>query len=146
MPESDNHRYLVEQIQRWVRANEPAASEYLVVDLDGHLGKERPPEIDGYRPDAYASGGAGRLTIVGEAKTELDLDSSHSRSQLASYIAYLATQERGTIVLSTQWQAIRTGRSLLKRLAKSAGATSVTTVVISDIERFAVSTDKGGSE
>ncbi len=136
MPESDKHRQLVQQIRAWVEYHHPNLAQLIVDDADSYLGRERPPDIDGFRPDAYVPGRNQRVTIVGEAKTAMDLDTQHTREQIAAYVRFLTTSWSGIIVLSTEWRAIRTARSLVKRIIKLEQITAVNAIVISDIDRF----------
>ena len=87
MPESDKHRQLVQQIRAWVECHHPNLAQLIVDDADSYLGRERPPDIDGFRPDAYVPGRNQRVTIVGEAKTAMDLDTQQTREQIALTVA-----------------------------------------------------------
>ena len=104
--------------------------------MDGNLGRARPPLIAGYRPDAFIAGAVNRTTIIGEAKTELDLDSVHTVLQLEAYVDYLEKQPIGVLVVSTEWRARRTAKSLVKRLIRKHQPCEIKTYTITDIDRF----------
>lgn len=134
--ESDKHRELILQIRSWVQCQYPELVAYLDDDLDSHIGRGRPPIIAGFRPDAFVPGSRQRTTIIGEAKTESDLDTTHTRRQLEAYIDYLGRQPSGILVISTEWRARRTAKSLVKQLIRQSQSRQVITHTITDIEQY----------
>lgn len=134
--ESDKHKELIQLIRLWIGWNYPNLVPYLDDDLDSNIGRARPPSIAGYRPDAFVAGAVNRTAIIGEAKTELDLDSSHTALQLEAYVDYLANQPSGVLVVSTEWRARRTAKSLVKRLVRKVQPCQIETYTITDIDQF----------
>lgn len=103
-------------------------------DLPGFIGCDKPPKIGNFRPDVYAVDAPLTKTIVGEAKTQLDLETDHTKAQLASFISFLKLQRNAVLVVAVPWQAKPTARSMLQGLANRLGAAEIRVVVIDDIE------------
>jgi len=132
MAESVNHLRLVEHLV----AHITATYEGLVVfhDLPAALGAEKPPRIGGYVPDVFATDAPTTITIVGEAKTESDLETDHSREQLVAFLQYLGARQRGVLVLAVPWQVRATAKNLLASLQRQHRCNHVATIVIERVE------------
>jgi hypothetical protein len=90
-------------------------------DLPQLIGSEKPPRIGIYTPDLYAFDTPRTVTIIGEAKTPLDLESEHSRSQLKTFIAYLVGQSRGVFILSVTLTRTAAARRVLSNILRQIG-------------------------
>lgn len=86
--ESQTHMEYVRRIASYLEAKFPCVSKTLLyIDLpDSH---NRPQKvIGGYIPDLYYLDS--NLSIIGEAKTQNDVDNRHAREQINAYIDELA--------------------------------------------------------
>ena len=115
MVESSHHQGLV------IRAVEAVRSalredERLVCLADGSSVSDGfPPEIDGYRPDVYAT--TERIVVVGEAKPPWDVESRRSEHQLGAFLSYVEKSHSRHMVLAVHWSTSATAKSVLKSLA-----------------------------
>ena len=135
MSESLNHLELVDRMIGYVeREYRPAYELVIFHDKPSVIGGEKPPRIGGYQPDLYATDTPVSIIILGEAKTEDDLETEHSRNQLIAYLRFLAWQPRGVLVLAVPWQASATATNVLWRLQRDHNALNVQTVVLTDAE------------
>jgi hypothetical protein len=101
VPEGDVHRELVRLLSERIAGNAPLAWASFI---DGARLDERdgvPPAVGAYRPDIYAiMRGSGR-TVIGEAKTSIDIDTEHTKRQLAAYFRHLGEGAGGEV-----WMAV----------------------------------------
>jgi hypothetical protein len=135
MSESVSHLELVKRIICHIRSH--FSGPFYVVtlhDLPGAIGGEKPPKIGSFRPDVYAIDAPLSRTIVGEAKTQGDLETDHSRKQLKAFLGFLRLQTNAVFVLAVPWQAVAQGRALLKSIQEELGASAVEIVVIDNIQ------------
>lgn len=133
MSESLKHLALVKCIVSYIKKNYQGIDHLaLLHDLPALPGWGKPPKIGAFRPDVYAVDAPITRTIIGEAKTQLDLETSHSRNQLKDFLLFLNNQQNGLLILAVPWQAKARGKSLLKLLEKEADI-KVSTVVIDEI-------------
>lgn len=136
MPESSQHLDLVQRIVDYVRIRF-AGSKHLVTmhDLPGPIACDKPPVIGTFRPDVYAIDAPLTRTIIGEAKTTLDLERDHSIEQLSAFFAYLLTQPSPTMIVAVPWQAKATARSLLQMVGRRLEIRdAIELVVLDDVE------------
>lgn len=127
------HLRLVENILSYVERTY-RHSYHLVVfhDLPALIRAEKPPRIGGFVPDVYAVDAPPSILIIGEAKTQCDLDTDHSQRQLIAFLKHLALQPNGQLVLAVPWTASATARNLLRRLKLESSCETVHSVVIDD--------------
>lgn len=134
MAESLHHIRLVEQILAHIeREYRPYHGLAVFHDLPKLLGAEKPPRIEGFVPDVYALDAPVSVTILGEAKTEDDLETDHSRRQIRAFLSFLAQQEAGVLILAVPWQAGTTARNLVANMRQSLGSCAVTVVVLDGV-------------
>ena len=101
MPESARHARLVEAIVAHAEHRLGKSTEILVrEDAVRPRRGERPPKVSGFTPDVYATDVPTTMTLIGEAKTAADLDTRHSRAQIAAFLEYLAHTPGGLFVLA----------------------------------------------
>lgn len=91
---------------------------------------ERPPRINGYVPDLYATDVPTTATLIGEAKTKADLETDHTRVQIQAFLGYLSQTPNGIFVLSVPLSAAATARRLLSQLKAPFMEAQTRTVVI----------------
>ena len=138
MPESSKHLDLVQCILSYIQKHYSGVHHLVTLhDLPGFVGCDKPPKIGRFRPDVYAIDAPLTRTIVGEAKTQFDLEADHSKKQLIAFLRYLRFQHNSTLVVAVPWQAKATASSLLNLLAQQAEVeNSVQLVVIDDVGEF----------
>lgn len=102
-------------------------------DLPGAIGGEKPPKIGAFRPDVYAIDAPLTKTIVGEAKTQSDLETDHTRKQFHAFLRFLQSQTNSVFILAVPWQAKARGRTLLHSIQSELEASAVEIVVIDNI-------------
>ena len=118
MPESATHAALVQDVIAFVERDLGALAEIAVrEDAVRPLRGERPPRIGGFVPDVYATDVPTTRTVIGEAKTRADLETEHSRRQVAAFLRHLAQTPGGVFVLAVPLAAGATARRLLAELS-----------------------------
>lgn len=121
MPESRVHMALVRLICQCIR------NEYFDGDVGSALrdavglsSSDKPPPINGYIPDAYAWVKK-NLTLLGEAKTELDLENKHTFSQLTMFVRYCSALPHSVLLIAVPWHCTPLARNILQRISKRSG-------------------------
>jgi hypothetical protein len=61
----------------------------------------------------YAEDAPRTAVVIGEAKTIQDLQTSHSRLQIAAFLRFLAAQQNGVFVLAVPWPAVATAQVIV---------------------------------
>ena len=112
MAESTLHKELVICMANYVEEN--YSNTMIVTDLQEKPGDDTPPNIDGYRPDLFATLAANKADdykakenhkIIGEAKTSGDLKTKRSEMQISSFLSYLNKQKASSFILSVPYQS-----------------------------------------
>lgn len=135
MPESSKHLELIRCILACIKQRYSGVKHVTTLhDLPGYVGCDKPPKIGPYRPDVYAIDAPVTRTIVGEAKTQLDLETDHSTGQFAAFLRYLRLQPNPTLIVAVPWQAKATARTRLQRISSETEAQLVEIVVVDDVE------------
>jgi hypothetical protein len=132
--ETIGHVRLVGVVLKWVDSqvsNIPGVCLYC--DCPPLRVTEKPSSIDGFYPDVCVLTIPSVLTIIGEAKTLPDLESSRSFRQIVAFLEYLKVQSNPHFVLAVPWQASATARNILRVAKKEAFAEAVKLNVISDL-------------
>ena len=133
MPESARHAQLVGAIVAHAERHLGKISEILVrEDAVRPRRGERPPRISGFTPDVYATDVPTTITLIGEAKTVLDLETDHSRAQIAAFLKYLSHTPGGLLVLAVPINVKARAKSILKQLSIPLGPDGPRTEVIDD--------------
>lgn len=134
LAESIKHTALVQIIISYIcREHAEITALGVVNDLSSPLHAEKPNRIDGFLPDVYAFDAPLTTVIIGEAKTQDDLETERSRKQLAAYLSFLGHQPTGILILAVPWQAKRRANQIVEFLRAETGAASVKTVMLDDI-------------
>ena len=137
MPESLNHSGLLIRMHHYVNYTFDEDHNLIVLhDLPGAIGCEKPPMIEGFRPDLYASKGALHTVIIGEAKTARDIETAHSREQFRAYARHLAVCTHPTFILAVPWQLRIRAKTLMLLAVEQAGAPGIMQIVIDDIQEL----------
>ena len=115
MAESTHHQGLVLRAAKAVRAALWGQRGFTCL-VDGSAASDGfPPEIDGYRPDVFAT--TRDLVVVGEAKPPWDVESRRSEHQLGAFLHYVEQQPCRHMVLAVHWSSSATAKSVLKSIA-----------------------------
>lgn len=118
MPESATHASLVQAIVAFAESELGTLAEIAVrEDALRPLRGEKPPRVEGYTPDVHATNIPTTRTLIGEAKTRLDLENEHSRQQISAFLRYLSYTAGGIFVLAVPLIAGATARRLVTELA-----------------------------
>ena len=133
MPESERHARLVKAIIAHLDRRLGKICEIMVRDDSVRpLRDERPPKLPQFIPDVYATDVPITRTVVGEAKTAKDLETGHSRKQIASFLEYLAHTPNGLFILAVPPNFKARARSLLAELSLPLEGNGPATEVIDD--------------
>ena len=115
MAESSHHQGLVLRAAKAVRAALCGQGPFTCF-VDGSTGSDGyPPEIDGYRPDVYAT--SEHILVVGEAKPPWDVESRRSEHQLGAFLHYVEQKPCRHMVLAVHWSSCATAKSILRSVA-----------------------------
>ena len=115
MAESSHHQGLVSRAVKAVRAA-LCGHESLVCFADGApVSDGFPPEINGYRPDVYAT--TERIVVVGEAKPPWDVESTRSEHQLGAFLHFVEQEPCRHMVLAVHWSSSATAKAVLRSIA-----------------------------
>lgn len=117
MPESASHASLVAALVGFAESELGAlASLAIRDDAVRPIRGERPPRVNGYVPDLYATDVPTTATLIGEAKTRADLETKHTREQITAFLVYLSQTPNGIFALSVPLTAAATARRMLSQL------------------------------
>lgn len=98
MPESAKHARLVRAILDFIDRDFQSLTEIAIRDdASAPFRGERPPSVGGFVPDVYATDVPTTVTVIGEAKTRPDLETLHSQTQIAAFLAYLKLTPGGCV-------------------------------------------------
>ncbi len=95
---------------------------------------ERPPRTGGYTPDVHATDVPTTTTLIGEAKTQPDLENDHTRRQITAFLEHLALTPHGIFVLAVPLAAGATARRMVARLREQWTGHDVRVVVLDQTE------------
>lgn len=131
MPESALHARLVRMLVDFAE-NEFGNLNNIALYIDSFgVGRDGSPQrIGGYVPDVLARDIPSTKTMVGEAKTQRDLETEHSREQIRAFVEYLVHTPNGIFVLCVPAVATATAYSLLKTVREFLPPTETRTVVL----------------
>lgn len=122
--ESEAHKQFVQNAVQYIKRTFGLEENQMSIDL-GEPGKTPPTVIDGFRADIYVH--TPKYIIIGEAKTDNDINNRHTVAQLASYIKEVKTfsQERH-IIMSCSWSSYATMRNFLRNFRKPYDLSDIT--------------------
>jgi hypothetical protein len=134
LAESSQHTALVKVIINYIgREHADMTGLGIMNDLSSPLGAEKPSRIEGFVPDVYAFDAPLTTTIIGEAKTHADLETEHSKRQIAAFLSFLERQPSGIFILAVPWQLKRRAEAIVGMVREAVGALSVKTVTLDDL-------------
>ena len=115
MAESSHHQGLVYRAVKAVRTALCDQGRFVCLADGSPVSDGFPPEIDGYRPDVYAT--TDRIVVVGEAKPPWDVESKRSEHQLAAFLHFVEQEPCRHMVLAVHWSSSATAKSVLRSIA-----------------------------
>ena len=131
MPESSAHAALVRTIVQFaLRELGPLADIAIRDDAVNPIRHEKPPRIDRYVPDVFATDVPTTRTLIGEAKTLRDIETDHTRRQVSTFLNYLSKTPGGVFVLSVSLQGRAPAQRLLNELRRPHPGLTTRTVVL----------------
>ena len=138
MPESTEHLDLIKRLANYVNSKfSECGSLSVICDLPTIIGGERPPRIKGFTPDLFATDVPTTRTILGEAKTDKDLETDHSRRQLSAFIDYLSHQAGGLLIVAVPWRVVGAAQRMIRGIFIQAGApTNVDVIILDEISEY----------
>ena len=87
MPESAAHAALVQAVILYAEREFGSLADIAVrEDAVRPMRGERPPRIEGYVPDVFVTDVPTTTTLIGEAKTQQDIETDHSRRQIFAFL------------------------------------------------------------
>ena len=124
MSQSKIHRSLIRLAASALEKRFP--SIVITMDLQRYPGDELPPLIGGFRPDMYGQVAQTNMIVIGEAKTDYDIDQRHSHLQIKEFISHLARgQRQNMFVLSVTGAGANRAKTLLRFMCSELEVTSV---------------------
>ena len=117
MAESSHHQGLVSRAVKAVRAA-LGGHESLVCLADGSpVSDGFPPEIEGYRPDVYAT--TERIVVGGERPSHRGMLSQlGSEHQLGAFLHFVEQEPCRHMLLAVHWSSSATAKSILRSIAR----------------------------
>lgn len=132
MHESRQHHQLVIKGASYIQSQHPGALDVQIDDY-GDLGASKVLYYLQYEPDII--GQSNDYLIIGEAKTEKDILTSHSKKQYKSYLQYKDKSERDVyFYLFVPWQVKATAHNFLKNFCKKECLSETQWLVVSEVE------------
>lgn len=97
-----------------------AGGDYAVsTDNAGESRNRRCPVIGGYIPDVYAVATRDlQMRVIGEAKVGKDFESPRTEPQMLTFLSFLATFERATLIFAVPFKLLPAASTLAARAAK----------------------------
>ena len=131
--ESIEHNSLILQGEAFIRSVY-SDIKFLSTDSLSHLGTGRILPLLQYQPDIVVELLDGR-TIIGEAKTDNDILSTHSKEQYKGFISYLSQQSLpGILILFCSWKVAASVHDWLRNFLRRHSEYNIAWVVISDVD------------
>jgi hypothetical protein len=115
--ETPRHVLLVEALIQAVEARYPLSNGIMVLADHHRFGRNRPPQLGGFTPDLLAYNLPTTMRVVGEAKTEADLESERSALQLRAFLDHLSLYPDSTMYLAVPWPSGPRARGILRQIA-----------------------------
>ena len=100
------------QVAKALKSRYPRLS--IITDIQESPGDPIPRLIDGYRPDLYARITVENSIVIAEAKTDNDLEKTHTYNQIETFITHLERKEFGLFVLSVTGCRADHARTILR--------------------------------
>lgn len=117
MPESYQHQELVQLLKREILKLIPSGCQILIQQDTPDSLSLPPRTIGGFRPDVYYC--FENLLIIGEAKTEGEVEKQHGRAQYEAYMKECANfQGKAVLLIAVPWIERAAANNIIQRLRK----------------------------
>lgn len=138
MAESLDHIKFVRKIVSYIEETCSSCQLGMMQADLAEYGKRTPQVIGGYYPDVYYR--TPSCFIIGEAKTDKDIDNHHTCDQIGSYILELRTgmQEEKHLILSTSVYSFAMLKNIIARRKREENLSDIKIHIIDNISRVAV--------
>ncbi len=114
--ESQAHREYVLNAINYIKREFEVDDSQINADL-GDSSKLPPSVVDGFRADVYVN--TPKYIIIGEAKTDNDINNNHTLAQFASYVKEVKSFDKERhIVMSSSMAGYPTIRNFIRRFRK----------------------------
>lgn len=114
--ESQAHKEYVLNAIDYIKRKFGVSDCEIATDL-GDASMLPPKSIDGFRADIYVN--TAKYVIIGEAKTDNDINNNHTFAQFASYVKDVRSQDKERhIIMSGSMSAYPTIRNFIRRFRK----------------------------
>lgn len=137
MPESVQHRKLIDRMEAWVY-NEFSHYRWLSVLTDKFLypgESDSPPNINGCIPDLYATDVPETFCIVGEAKTTKDLMTKRSLRQILVFLNYIAIKPGNNFfILGVPYNATNQAKTIIRNNLHVPNKESLGVFILNEID------------
>lgn len=132
MAESIDHFRLVERICEFTKQIIPRGNSVLMFS-DSPDSKNKPPKvINGYIPDVYYNFDG--LMVIGEAKTDNDIEREHSLSQYKSYLKEASLfSKKSLIIIGVSWKSFSTIKNIFRVLIKDIDKEHIEIFIINNL-------------
>ncbi len=137
MAESQKHIEYVKKIISYMESIMPSFQKAVIQADLAEYGKRTPQVIGGYYPDVYYR--TLNCFIIGEAKTDSDIDNHHTKAQIDNYILELRTgcQKEKHIILSTSVYSFAMLKNMIVRIKEKESLPDITFHIIDNYTRTA---------
>jgi hypothetical protein len=116
MSEGSLHARLVQELVTFIRRMPRELSVPTLVDLPGTDQELKPPMLNGFVPDVYVPGNS---PIIGEAKTLRDLETEHTRLQVAAFLEFISgTSPVGCLVFAVPLPGVNYAKSIIRNIGR----------------------------
>jgi len=133
MAESGIHMNFVRNIVSYMATMPNIMSELIESDLPEYSSRTT-QALNRYYPDVYYCDGTS--IIIGEAKTDNDIDNLHTMSQLDAYIAHLGIfNMKRHIILSGSFYAFPELKNLIIRKKRKENITGISFHIIANLHK-----------
>lgn len=132
MSQSEEHKKLVSLLAENLESRFPGIQ--LIIDILAVPGDEVPPIIGAYRPDLYAEITPDSPVIVGEAKTDTDLQNRHTYNQLSTFVTYLESRGNGLFVLAISGLIADQAKTFMRFVYQALGIKSTSMVLFDGLD------------
>jgi hypothetical protein len=102
MGETNLHKSYIRNLVEWVQYHKRAKNMYIYAEGFG-LSGNNPQKIYDSIPDLFAITEDKTFVVIGEAKTESDIEREHTYKQIQNYLKYINQIGDGILVLAVPW-------------------------------------------
>lgn len=105
---------LVSELIDWVHREYDSA--VVLADTSIYPCTDRPPRIGAHVPDLFAWVDQPTRMVLGEAKTRLDMENEHTKSQLRAFLTYCNLHPGSHFIIAVPWDMSRLANNLILQI------------------------------